>query len=550
MLQSLSIKNYALIDDIKVDLEAGLTMITGQTGAGKSIILGALGLLLGSRAQLDAAKDSSKKCIIEGQFNISNYRLSAFFKKKDLDFDEHTIIRRELLPSGKSRAFVNDTPVTLGVLTALGEVLIDVHSQHETLHLGQGDFSFYILDALAQTRSELAQYQEKRNAWLTAKAALTALLDGQAAALKELDYNAFLLEELNEVSLDQIDELSIDQELATLSNVEQLEQGLGEAYGLLSEPENGIGDKIRALNQKLNPLARISPTFQALEQRTQSLQIELDDIQQEIYESVDSLENDPARLQQLEQLSQKLYDLKRKHAVLEIAELIEIKTALAQKVQMATDNDALIEQAEQALKKAADQLDQVATKLHKSRMAKIPLIQDGIVAVLQQLEIPDAQFLFSLTASKEYNVYGKSNLEVLFSANKGIAPNPLKKAASGGELSRVMLAIKSLLAKNISLPTLIFDEIDTGVSGSIANKMGDLMHQMGRSMQVVCITHLPQVAARGDVQFKVYKEVNNEVTATKISRLNQEERIAEIAQMLGGQGLSQSAINHAKELLN
>ncbi len=550
MLQSLSIKNYALIDDIKVDLEANLNMITGQTGAGKSIILGALGLLLGSRAQLDAAKDQSIKCIIEGHFDIANYRLGAFFKEHDLDFDEQTIIRRELLPSGKSRAFVNDTPVNLGVLLALGEVLIDVHSQHQTLSLGQGNFGYYILDALAQTRTELTEYQEKRNAWIAAQAAFQKLLDGQAAALKELDYNTFLLDELNEISLDQTNETAIEEELSTLSNVEQLELGLGEAHALLSEQDHGIGDKLRALNHTLSPIANVSPVFESLSERAHSLQIELSDVQQEIYESIEGLEHDPARLKHLEQRSQKLYDLKRKHAVLDVSELIEIEKDLTQKVQLATDNDSLVLAAKDELQNATDQLDIVAAKLHKNRKSKIPMIQEGIVAVLRQLEIPDSQFLFSLTESEDYSIYGKGKLEILFSANRGVSPIALKKGASGGELSRVMLAIKSLLAKNISLPTLIFDEIDTGVSGSIANKMGDVMQQMGRSMQVVCITHLPQVAAKGYVQFKVYKEVQGDTASTKIARLNQEERIVEIAQMLGGQKLSESAINHAKELLN
>lgn len=550
MLQSLSIKNYALIDDIKVDLEAGLTMITGQTGAGKSIILGALGLLLGSRAQLDAARDRSKKCVIEGHFNIGSYRLGSFFEREDLDFDEHTIIRRELLPSGKSRAFVNDTPVTLTVLSALGAVLIDVHSQHQTLNLGQADFSFYILDALAQTRDELRIYQEKRTHWLATKKQLDQLMDGQAAALKELDYNSFLLNELLEVNLPEVDEQALDQELATLSNVEQLEQGLGESYGLLNDPDTGVSDKLRLLNQKLGPLASVSPAFEALVQRAQSIQIEIDDIQQEVYDALEKLERDPERLQVVEQLSQKLYDLKRKHAVTELSELVRIKDTLSQKVQLATDNDAVIQEAEQALEKATTALEEAAQVLNTNRQAKIPMIQQGIEAVLRQLEMPDARFAFALTPSQEYGAFGKVQLEVLFSANLGIDPAPLKRAASGGELSRVMLAIKSLLAKNISLPTLIFDEIDTGVSGSIANKMGDLMQQMGRSMQVICITHLPQVAAKGDVQYKVYKEVQDERTVTMISRLNQEERIAEIAQMLGGQKLSESAINHAKELLN
>jgi len=550
LLQSLSIKNYALIDDIKVDLEANLNMITGQTGAGKSIILGALGLLLGSRAQLDAAKDQSIKCIIEGHFDIANYRLGAFFKEHDLDFDEQTIIRRELLPSGKSRAFVNDTPVNLGVLLALGEVLIDVHSQHQTLSLGQGNFGYYILDALAQTRTELTEYQEKRNAWIAAQAAFQKLLDGQAAALKELDYNTFLLDELNEISLDQTNETAIEEELSTLSNVEQLELGLGEAHALLSEQDHGIGDKLRALNHTLSPIANVSPVFESLSERAHSLQIELSDVQQEIYESIEGLEHDPARLKHLEQRSQKLYDLKRKHAVLDVSELIEIEKDLTQKVQLATDNDSLVLAAKDELQNATDQLDIVAAKLHKNRKSKIPMIQEGIVAVLRQLEIPDSQFLFSLTESEDYSIYGKGKLEILFSANRGVSPIALKKGASGGELSRVMLAIKSLLAKNISLPTLIFDEIDTGVSGSIANKMGDVMQQMGRSMQVVCITHLPQVAAKGYVQFKVYKEVQGDTASTKIARLNQEERIVEIAQMLGGQKLSESAINHAKELLN
>lgn len=550
MLQSLSIKNYALIDDIKVDFDHGISMITGQTGAGKSIILGALGLLLGSRAQLDAAKDKEKKCIIEGQFALGAYKLTAFFKQNDLDYDVHTIIRRELLPSGKSRAFVNDTPVNLSVLAALGEQLIDVHSQHQTLNLAQSEFRFYLVDTLAGSHSELKDYQLLRAQWQEAKVQLATLQEAQTAAVKELDYNAFLLEELQQVPLETTDETAIEEELAMLSNVEQLQQGLSESEALLNEADFGLSDRLRMLNLKLAPLASLSKNYEVLVQRAESLQIELDDLGQEIENSLHAIESDPSRLQELEDLTQKLYDLKRKHAALDLNELMVMRDKLAQKVQLAQNNEASLEEAQQRVETLETKLAASASLLHEKRQRKTKWIAQELEEVLHKLEIPDAQLCFELELTDNYGLLGNSALEVLFSANIGIEPLPIQKSASGGELSRVMLAIKSILAQKTSLPTLIFDEIDTGVSGSIAHKMGDLMQQMGRSMQVICITHLPQIAAKGDSQYKVYKEVEGNTTTTKITRLSQEERIAEIALMLGGQNMSQSAVNHAKELLN
>ncbi len=550
MLESLSIKNYALIDDIKVDLHGGLTMITGETGAGKSVILGALSLLLGNRAHLDSVKDKSTKCIIEGQFGIGSYNLKPFFETYDLDFDLHTIIRRELLPSGKSRAFINDTPVTLQTLSALGSQLIDIHSQHETLTLGSGDFKFYLVDTLAKNGALLQEYRNTLATYKEAQAHYNELLEAQASATKEYDYNLFLLNELTQLKLDTLNEADLEEEQETLANVATIQETLSEAYELLANEQLGLTGQIGVLVQRLNNLSGVSSKFQALADRAESMRIELTDFEQEVFDLQGSIEPDPQRLVQLETVLQQLYDLKRKHAALSITELVAVEQSLSKQVALVQDDASLLESAKANVAQLKQELEKLSLQIHNSRKKAIPLVASGIQSRLVHLELQDAQFKVALNTEKEFNNYGSDSLDLLFSANKGIAPAPLKKVASGGELSRLMLAIKALLAKEASLATLIFDEIDTGVSGLVANKMGDIMQQMSTYMQIVCITHLPQVAAKGQQQFKVYKETVNNKAVTKIVSLNQEERIVEIAQMLGGQKISETALNHAKELLN
>ncbi|WP_435578007.1 DNA repair protein RecN [Gilvibacter sp.] len=549
MIKSLSIKNYALIDHLAVDFGPGFTVITGETGAGKSIVLGALGLLLGQRADLDSIKDKTTKSVIEGHFDLSKFKLQEFFKENDLDFDLHTIIRRELLPSGKSRAFVNDTPVNLSVLSILGEQLIDIHSQGQQLEVNTTAFKFNLVDLIADNKNLLSDYREAFRQYKQAQKDLASLKETQASANKEFDYNKFLWTELHELQLDKLDEAAIDEEYETLSNVERIQDLLAEVMQQLSAEQVGASEQLGHANQQLGQLARISPLFKELSERMQSIHIELTDLESQLFEQQEQIESDPDRLASLEELTRSLYDLKRKHAASSLEELIAKRDALEKLVVMVEDQSEQLLAAEQALVKAEQKMESLARELQSARAAVIPQLCETINAQLRMLELPAAQFVIQQNNS-EANPYGQETLEFLFSANKGVTPGPLQKVASGGELSRVMLALKALMAQHTNLATLIFDEIDTGVSGEVANRIGDIMRQMSRSMQLLSITHLPQVAAKGNHHFKVFKEDTAQGAATRMRALSSEERVVEIAQMLGGQQLSETALNHAKELLN
>lgn len=550
MITSLSIKNYALIEKLSVDFGAGFTVITGETGAGKSIILGALGLLLGQRADLDSIKDKSVKSVIEGHFDLNRFNLSDFFSTNDLDFDTHTIIRRELLPSGKSRAFVNDTPVNLAVLSSLGDQIIDIHSQGQQLEVNTTAFKFNLLDLVAGNSELLSQYKTAFNDYKRAQRELEQLEQAQAAAAKEFDYNQYLFKELDALKLDNLDEVELDQEYETLSNVERIQELLAEVLAALADEQLGAGNQIRSASAQLANLAKISPQFEDLNERLHSIQIELSDLEASLFDRQESIEHNPARLETLEELTRSLYDLKRKHAASSVEELIQKRDQLSQQVALVEDQSEILQQAIANRDKSQTQMKNLALELNKARTSVISPLTQAITAQLHQLELPDAQFVIRQSSLDSPNEYGQEHLEFLFTANKGVQPGPLQKVASGGELSRVMLALKAIMAKHTNLATLIFDEIDTGVSGEVANRIGDIMQQMAHSMQLVCITHLPQVAAKGSHHFKVYKSDSEQGTATQMTALNREERVVEIAQMLGGQQLSETALNHAKELLN
>lgn len=550
MIISLTIKNYALIDHLAVDFGAGFTVITGETGAGKSIILGALGLLLGQRADLDSIKDKSVKSIIEGQFDLSRFDLRDFFATNDLDFDAQTIIRRELLPSGKSRAFVNDTPVNLSVLSTLGDQIIDIHSQLQQLEVNTTEFKFNLLDLVAGNKELLAGYQKTFAAWKTAQKELDILKEAQAQAAKEFDYNQYLLNELEQLPLDTIDELALDQEYELLSNVERIQELLSEVLNNLANEQLGAGNQLRTATTQLAKLAKISPQFEDLHQRLESIQIELTDLEASLFEKQENVEHNPSRLASLENLTRSLYDLKRKHAAANINELIGQRDQLAEKVSLVADQSETLAAAQQKADSHKQQMTKLAGKLKEARAAVVPSLCEAMNAQLQHLEMPNANFVVRQTALEAHNEFGAEQLEFYFTANKGVAPGPLQKVASGGELSRIMLSLKAIMAKHTNLATLIFDEIDTGVSGEVANRIGDIMKQMSHSMQLICITHLPQVAAKGNHHFKVYKTDSVSGASTKMTALGADDRVVEIAQMLGGQQLSETALNHAKELLN
>jgi len=550
MLTSLSIKNYALIDHLKVGFNNGFTIITGETGAGKSILLGGLSLILGKRADLTSLRNKEAKCVIEAIFDVTNYNLEPLFKAEDLDFEPETIIRREILPSGKSRAFVNDSPVNLSRLQKLGERLIDIHSQHETLQMVDDGFQFQVIDALAATQKELQKYSQKRLEYKILNKDLMQLVAFQTEAIKEHDYNSFLLNELSQAQLKEGELERLEEEYEMLNNIEVIQEKLTISNQLLSEDQIGVLTHLNELKNTLKQLAGISNTYQDLYNRTNSSVIELDDIFSEIETFQEGLESNPNRLVEVNARLALIDNLYKKHVATSITALNTIEEALAEKVLATKNVDGAIEKKKLEINKTKQDLDSIALILHNKRNKAIPGLKKKLEAILAQLGMPNAQFNIDLNKTENYYNNGKDDLSFLFSANKGGEFKLLKKAASGGELSRIMLAIKSILTQYIKLPTIMFDEIDTGVSGEISNKMADIMSGMSTTMQVFSITHLPQIAAKGHTHFKVYKEDVNEITTTNLVKLNHDERIVEIAQMLGGIKVSNSALAHAKQLLN
>lgn len=550
MLTQLTIKNYALIDGLQVDFNNGLTIITGETGAGKSILLGGLSLILGKRADITSVKDASKKCVIEGVFDISKYKLKPLFKHRDLDYESITIIRREILPSGKSRAFINDTPVKLDDLQVLGVHLLDIHSQHQTLQLTNDDFQFQIIDALANNDKHLSQYISELKAFKIFTSEIEKLESQKAEALKELDYNLFLLKELEDAKLVNGELDTLEAEYETLNNIEEIKDKLGQSHQLLSDEDSGITLNLREIKVQLSKLVSYGDHYQSIYNRIDSSLIELEDVFSEIENLENQLEADPNRLDVVNTKLQTLHNLMQKHTVASVEALITIREILSRKVLVTENLDAHISEKEKEKEHLKSQLFTIANTIHNNRSQVIPKLTKQLESILGTLGMPNAKFNIDLKTSVTFLSNGSDELQFLFSANKGGQFNDLKKSASGGELSRIMLAIKHILSRYTQLPTIMFDEIDTGVSGEISNKMATIMQDMSKAMQVFTITHLPQIAAKGDHHFKVFKEDINEVTQTQLKKLTPDERIVEIAQMLGGTNVSSSAMEHAKQLLN
>jgi len=550
MIASLAIKNYALIDDIRVDLNDGLTIITGETGAGKSIILGALALLLGKRADLKSVKDSSLKCVIEGVFEIKEYSLQQIFSDNDLDYEDQTIIRREILPSGKSRAFVNDTPVSLAQLQALAPFLIDIHSQHETLEIVSETFQMEVVDALSGNDELLKTYKKHYTDYKSLTAQLSNLQRDKEAAAKELDYNNFLLTELQQTNLSSINQGELEEVYDTLNNAESIKEALVLTNQHLAEEQIGTMQTAKEARIVLGKIKEFSRDYESLWQRLNSAIIELEDISSEIDLASEKIEADPDELAVVNEKLQSLYKLQQKHSVATVEELLTIEENLKQKVDKSLGLDDEIEALEAKIKNVKELATVTAQKLHTKRVKTIPVLKQKLEDTLAPLGLPNARFKFEISEIEDFTFNGKDRLQLLFTANKGLAFGSLKKVASGGEMSRIMLAIKAVLAEYKRLPTIIFDEIDTGVSGEVANKMAAIMQAMSKAMQLLSITHLPQIAARGDNHLKVYKEDINNITTTALKNLNAEERIFEIAEMLGGKNVSEAAIANAKELLN
>lgn len=550
MLANLTIKNYALIDDLKVNFTNGFTVITGETGAGKSILLGGLSLVLGKRADMSSLRDKSQKCIVEAEFNIEKYNLNSFFADNDLDYEATTIIRREIHPSGKSRAFINDSPVTLDVLSELGDKLIDVHSQHQSLQLAENDFQLKLIDALAGNQKVILTYAGILWKYNEVGEALRELIEFQKSSIKELDYNSFLLDELEKAPLTLGVQEELESQYEQLSNVETIVEQLSKGMQLLNDDPVGILNLLTELKQISNKLANFGNQYGELNKRILSAYIEIDDITAEWQSIQENIETDPNVLEEVNDKLQLLYGLQKKHGVNSVSDLLAIKADLAEKVGATLNLETAIHEKQLELLKLENELEVQAMVLRNERNKVIPELKKQLEKSLGSLGMPNARFKIELRPSKIFRSTGKDELLFVFSANKGTAFGELKKVASGGELSRIMLTIKAILGKYENLPTMMFDEIDTGVSGEISNRMGTIMHEMSRTMQVFSITHLPQVASKGDHHYKVFKDERAEVTSTKMKKLNQDERVVELAEMLGGKSLSDSAMAHARQLLN
>ena len=550
MLVSISIKNYALINELHIDFSSGLSIITGETGAGKSILLGALGLVLGNRADSSSLKNTTTKCVVEAIISIDTYSLQDFFETEDIDYESNTILRREILPSGKSRAFVNDTPVTLLVLTALRARLIDIHSQHQTLQVSDQKFQFQLMDAVANNESKLASYKSGLVSYTKEKKRLEEIQLAQREASLQYDYNSHLYNELLEAKLIEDEQELLEEKLDKINNVEEIKQNLSEALQLTTDENIGIQNLLFSLEQKLAKIASYSGEYQELLDRISSVKIESDDIVGEIETAYESVDFNPTEAEQLNDRLQLIYNLQKKHYVNTISELLTIQSELFKKVNTVENAEQSLLDQETIVKGIANKLDAVALKISDARGKIILKLSKQLADILADLGMPHARFQIKNTLSENYYKNGKDSLEFLFSANKGGQYGELKKVASGGELSRVMLAIKKILSENSQLPTIIFDEIDSGVSGEISNKMAHIMSQMSQKMQVITITHLPQIAAKGNQHYKVFKEEVNNITTTNLKQLSEDERIVEIAEMLSGKNISDSALTHARELLN
>lgn len=548
MLSRIFIQNFALIDSLEIDLKNGLQVITGETGAGKSIILGALRLIMGERADVKSFAKSDAKSIVETEFKITE-KFKAFFEDNDLDFEEQTIIRREILPNGKSRAFINDVPVTLDILKDLSSKLIDIHSQFETSNLFTEQFQFGILDGLAKNQSLLADYQKHYVGYQNTKREIEQLKTALAENNKESDYKNFLLTELEEMQLDDLDFEEIQNQLNTQENAGQISENLAEILAKMNQEDFGILSGLFEVKNKIAKLSELSSEYQDFSQRLETTYLELKDINIEIENKAENLEIDPNLLQALLTTVNRLNALFLKHQVSDIDGLLAIREELSLSQNSLETIQNQIEEKENQLKLIEIQLSSLSKKLSDNRTKYSEDLENQARSIFAQLGLEKAILKIDLSDSSTYNFHGKNNIQILFQANSGFPLKPIQGAVSGGERSRVMLAIKKIMAENNALPTLILDEIDTGVSGRIAEEMGKLMKEMSKDLQLIVITHLAQVAAKGNQNYKVVKFDENSVTKTTIIKLSEDEKLNEIAQLISGSKITEAAISQAKELI-
>ena len=550
MLTKVFIKNFALIDSLEINFSNGFSTITGDTGSGKSILLNALSLIIGKRVDHTLLKKNNIKCIVEAEFNLKNFKLKKIFKKNDLDYFDHSILRREVLPNGKSRSFVNDTPVNLDIMKSVGEKLIDIHTQNESLILSNDYFFFSLIDNLSEQQNIVNNFYQNLSLYKELNLELEKLNRLNTSLQNDYDYNLFLLNELLSAKLKNGEQLDLEKNLKVFKNSEEILSSLNQIDNLIEKDNNSIENQIRNLNSILNNISKYSNKYSIIKNRIESVLIELDDIKLELRDSSIDFNNNPFEVDEMESRLNLIYNLQKKHSVNSVHELIEITVNLQKKLE---DNDNIeidIENLKNDISSKESLLIEQSKKISISRKKILPNLKIEIENILSNLGMPNCSFKFNLTKSEKYNKYGKDLIEVLFSGNKGSEFSPIFKVVSGGELSRILLSIKSILSKHLNLPTMIFDEIDTGISGEMSNAMANLMLKMSKKMQIISITHLPQIAAKGQHHFNVYKLEKFGITNTMIKKLSGKERIEEIAKMLSGDKISSSALVHAKELLN
>ncbi|MCA0365048.1 MAG: DNA repair protein RecN [Bacteroidetes bacterium] len=548
MLSSLLIKNYALIRHLEIQPENGLNVITGETGAGKSIMLGALGLLMGNRADVKVLFEESEKCIVEGTFDIERLNLKAFFEENELDYEPHCVIRREILPAGKSRAFVNDSPVTLDSLKELGVKLMDIHSQNETLQLGSNIFQLNLVDSYAANTQVFEDYKTAYTEYKQAEKQLQSLKENSASLKKEFEYNSFLFEELNALKPENIDQAELESELLILENAEEVKRKLSLAFENLANTEISGVNLVRDAGIALGNISSFSEKYKNLKDRINSTLLELQDIVHEIETEASNVETDNQKTDFLKDKLNGLYRLQQKHGVDTVEQLVTLKNELSTKIEQVINLDEDLQKLEKETTLKLENLQKKAEDLSKSRQKIAKPLEGQIVNILIELGIPEARLEINFK-DKKFSPDGADDINFTFSANKGANPKPLKDVASGGEFSRVMLALKYILAEKKQLPTIIFDEIDTGISGEVAIKMGNILQEMSGKLQVIAITHLHQIAGKGSSHFYVYKDNSDTKTVSLMRKLSGDERIIEIAKMIGGQNPSESAIRSAIEIL-
>jgi DNA repair protein RecN (Recombination protein N) len=549
MLQKLSISNYALIDNLEISFDAGLNILTGETGAGKSIILGALSLILGQRAESRYFFNQQKKCVIEGTFKIGDFHLKTFFEDNDLDYEPETVLRREISADGKSRSFVNDTPVNLNAMKLLGEKLIDIHSQHATMEINDPEFQLLVVDSVAKHPDLLSEYQTKFRAYKKSTSKLQQLIDESDKAKADLDYYQFQFDELKKAGLAADEQEQLEQELYALNNAEEIKRNLLSANYLMAEGETSALLQLREADQQLMSLSKFNPSIDELHDRLNSAIIELKDIAAEIENIEQRTHTNEPRAADVNTRLSIIYNLQKKHRVNTNAELLALQDELSDKIQQAVFGDEMIEKLQQQLAIDKKELGDLACQLNANRLKAIPSIEAQVLQTLAEMGMGNSALKIESTTAAGLTKNGTDIVRFLFSANKGHALAEMSKVASGGELSRLMLSIKSLIAKNTALPTIIFDEIDTGVSGEVANKVGQIMEQLADNLQVITITHLPQIASKGQSHYFVFKDDEADTSRTRIKQLDNNERILEIAKMLSGDKPGESALQNARELL-